>query len=261
MKDTHHPLPIHASFSMLMMTKYIFWFCMLMASYYSPMCKKLRGWSPLWWGRFSGYYDMWEGSVILGHDCRSTRSCRGGKHDLLHWTIVIGNRYSTSFIQTPAVKKCFHATKESPPLDDAGKQKFHTIVAKLLCLAKLARPDLLTATSFLCRRVKQSTKTDQPKLLRLLGYLQSTKLMKYNIKPTQPLGVMTYIDAEFATHDDSKFQITFRWSCFFSQSISICFIKETRLTHQKPYWKWAGSFNWQSRVCWIVLGIHYFSSQ
>jgi hypothetical protein len=41
-------------------------------------------------------------------------------------------------------------------------------------------------------------------LLRLLGYLQSTKMMKYNIKPSQPIGVMTYIDAAFATHDDSK---------------------------------------------------------
>jgi hypothetical protein len=38
----------------------------------------------------------------------------------------------------------------------------------------------------------------------VLGYLQSTKLMKYNIKPTQLLGVIAYVDAAFATHEDSK---------------------------------------------------------
>jgi hypothetical protein len=36
---------------------------------------------------------------------------------------------------TPAVKECFHARKDSPPLDGVGKQKFHTIVAKLLYLS------------------------------------------------------------------------------------------------------------------------------
>jgi len=45
-------------------------------------------------------------------------------------------------------------SKESLLLDDAGKKKFHTVVAKLLYLAKRVQPDLLTATSFLCMRVK-----------------------------------------------------------------------------------------------------------
>jgi len=106
--------------------------------------------------------------------------------------------------KTPAVKECFHATKESPSLDGAGKKKFHTIITKFLHLAKRAWPDLLSATSFLCRRVKQPTKMDQQKLLRLLGYFQSPKSMKYNLIPSQPLGVTSHIDAAFAAHDDSK---------------------------------------------------------
>jgi hypothetical protein len=52
--------------------------------------------------------------------------------------------------------------------------------------------------------VKEPTKTDQKKLIRLLGYLQSTRSLKYNLTPTQPLSVVSYIDAVFATHDDSK---------------------------------------------------------
>jgi hypothetical protein len=111
---------------------------------------------------------------------------------------------SLASYNTPAVKECFHAKEDSPPLDGVGKQKFHTIVAKLLYLSKRARPDLLTATSFLCTRVKGPTKADQRKLMRLLGYLQSTRTLKYHLIPTQPMNVISYIDAAFATHDDSK---------------------------------------------------------
>ena len=64
---------------------------------------------------------------------------------------------------TPAIKELFQPSKESPLLDDVGRQKFDTIVAKLLYLAKRLQPDLLTATSFLCTRVKQPTKADQRK--------------------------------------------------------------------------------------------------
>jgi hypothetical protein len=72
---------------------------------------------------------------------------------------------------TPAVK-----VKDSPGLDDEGKQRFHTIMAKLLYLAKRARPDILTATSFICTRVKQPTKTDQKKMLQIIGYLSATNV-------------------------------------------------------------------------------------
>jgi hypothetical protein len=60
---------------------------------------------------------------------------------------------------TPATKEIFQPTT-SIVLDVDAKRNFHTIVAKLLYLAKRARPDILTATSFLCTRVKQPTKAD-----------------------------------------------------------------------------------------------------
>jgi hypothetical protein len=107
--------------------------------------------------------------------------------------------------KTPATKECFQsAVNNSPLLDIEAKKIFHTIVAKLLYLAKRARPDLLMAVSFLCTKVKTPTKRDQTKLLRVLGYLQNTKDLKYNIKPREPLKITTYIDAAFAAHDDLK---------------------------------------------------------
>jgi hypothetical protein len=77
-------------------------------------------------------------------------------------------------------------------------------VAKLLYLAKRTRPDILTATSFLRTRITKRAKADQRKLLHVIGYLKQTKDFKYIITPTKPLQVITYIDAAFATHEDSK---------------------------------------------------------
>jgi hypothetical protein len=47
-------------------------------------------------------------------------------------------------------------------------------VAKLLCLSKRARPELLTAVTFLATRVACSTEEDWGKLDRVLRYLNST---------------------------------------------------------------------------------------
>ncbi len=74
----------------------------------------------------------------------------------------------------------------------------------MLYLAKHARPDILTATSFLCTRVTKPTKADQRKLLRVIGYLKQTSDYKYTIAPNKPLQVIAYIDAAFATHKDLK---------------------------------------------------------
>ena len=38
--------------------------------------------------------------------------------------------------------------QESLPLDNAGRERFHFLVAKLLYLAKRVRPDLLVSLSF-----------------------------------------------------------------------------------------------------------------
>jgi hypothetical protein len=104
---------------------------------------------------------------------------------------------------TPAVKECFKYTS-SAALDVGGQKRFHTMVAKLLYLAKRARPDILTAVSFLCTKVTKPTKEDQQKLMRVMGYLKQSVNSKYVIEPTKPLRVITYIDAAFATHEDSK---------------------------------------------------------
>jgi hypothetical protein len=103
----------------------------------------------------------------------------------------------------PAVKECFK-TEPSVMLDDDAKKRFHTTVAKLLYLSKRARPDILTAVSFLCTRVTKPMKSDLRKLSHVIGYLRGTMNYKYIIAPRQPLRIVAYVDAAFATHNDSK---------------------------------------------------------
>jgi hypothetical protein len=102
---------------------------------------------------------------------------------------------------TPGTKTYFTIDHQSMQLCDQNRKLFHTTTAKLLYLAKRARPDILTVTSFLCTSVKAPTQEDMSKLLHALGYLKSTQQTTLTLKPTKPLQVETYIDAAL---DNSK---------------------------------------------------------
>jgi hypothetical protein len=71
---------------------------------------------------------------------------------------------------TPGNKNYFTINHQSMQLNDEQRKLFHTTTAKLLYLAKRARPDILTVTSFLCTRVKTPTEDDLHKLTHTLGY-------------------------------------------------------------------------------------------
>jgi len=56
---------------------------------------------------------------------------------------------------TPATSHLFEVNQDDPVfLDTTTSELFHSMVARLLFLAKRARPDILVAVSFLCTRVK-----------------------------------------------------------------------------------------------------------
>jgi hypothetical protein len=78
-------------------------------------------------------------------------------------------------MSTPGGREMFQAALKSELLDEEKSGWYHTVIAKLLYLAKRARPDILTVVSFLCTRVTQPTKDGMHKLLHLLGYLHGTK--------------------------------------------------------------------------------------
>ena len=106
--------------------------------------------------------------------------------------------------KTPAAGYLFSVTEGKAPVSDELKTVFHTAVAKILFLANRTRPDVLTAVSFLTKRVLHPTAEDWEKLTRTLSYLEATKNLKQRLGATFPLCVRTYVDASFAVHPDMK---------------------------------------------------------
>ena len=77
-------------------------------------------------------------------------------------------------VNTPAATHLFDIDKKRTLLPLDMKELYHQTVAKLLWVAMRARPDILTALSFLTTRVKSPDEDDWKKLLRVLCYLKCT---------------------------------------------------------------------------------------
>ncbi len=56
---------------------------------------------------------------------------------------------------SPAAEHLFTIDEAKPRLPEAQTDRFHRMVAKLLFVAKRARPDIQTARPFICTRVQQ----------------------------------------------------------------------------------------------------------
>lgn len=105
---------------------------------------------------------------------------------------------------TPAKSDLFTIDNGSHPLDQMMSEQFHSVVAKLLYIAKRGRPDILLAVSFLSTRVQSSTQQDMMKLTRVLAYINSTKELCLTIGINDPNQIEVFIDASFAIHSDRK---------------------------------------------------------
>jgi hypothetical protein len=84
------------------------------------------------------------------------------------------------------------------------KEKFHSVVALLLYLAKRARPDILTAIAFLTTRVQNPNEQEWNKLIRVIKYLRGTLNLTLHLSANSDLTVNSFIDVSFASHPDAK---------------------------------------------------------
>ena len=108
---------------------------------------------------------------------------------------------------TPASEDLFEIDTESPKLDTASREAFHTIVMKIQYLAKRVRPDLLTASTFLNSRVQAPTEQDSKKLDRVIDYLYSTRILGIKLGgPSGVIAVTAYVDASYGVHHDFRSQ-------------------------------------------------------
>jgi hypothetical protein len=106
---------------------------------------------------------------------------------------------------TPAASHLFDVNNEDPnKLDEDEAIMFHHNVAKLLFLCKRARPDIQTAVSFLCTRVKSPDTDDYKKLTRVMKYLRATIDMPLALEGENMRVIKWWVDASYAVHPDMR---------------------------------------------------------
>ena len=100
---------------------------------------------------------------------------------------------------TPASTVLFK-TRPTPAIQSDRATKFHTFVAKLLYLAKRARPDIALAVEFLSTRVQHPDEDDWNKLVRCIKYLNATSQLTLNLSSDSVPISKWWVDASYATH-------------------------------------------------------------
>jgi len=104
---------------------------------------------------------------------------------------------------TPASSSLFDINSDQVKASEEQRKTFHTLVAKMLYLAKRVRPECLTAVAFLSTRVQACDLDDMAKLKRLLGYVKGTATRGIVLRVGEKMTVKAYIDAAYGVHTDS----------------------------------------------------------
>ena len=119
--------------------------------------------------------------------------------ECLEWSKVTGVAI------TPASANLFEVSDGDPLLEEDKQEDFHTGVAKLLYLAKRARPDILPAVSFLTSRVGKVTEKDVFKLQRVFKFLRYSrdKVMRFK-KGVEVPELFAYVDAGYGIHTEGE---------------------------------------------------------
>jgi hypothetical protein len=107
---------------------------------------------------------------------------------------------------SPAVPYLFEVSDTSKLLSVEQQKAFHRTVANMLWAAICARPDLLTALSFLTCRVKEPDQDNLKKLVRMANYIQSTMKLPLRSSMDGSSIVKWWVDASFASRNTMKNQ-------------------------------------------------------
>ena len=107
--------------------------------------------------------------------------------------------------RTPGTDGLFEVRDTALPVLEEVRVWFHRTVAMILYLAKRARPELLTAVSYLATRVTRCDSDDVDKLIRLVRYIRGTRDMGMILKPgSSGVRVHLFVDASYGVHADGK---------------------------------------------------------
>ena len=108
-------------------------------------------------------------------------------------------------VATPAAAHLFKINTVDPKLlDQVRKDLFVHLVMQGLYLSQHGRPDIRTAISFLCSRLKCPDEDDYKKLTRLIRYLRHTLYICLVLGRDDTGVVRWWIDASYAVHPDMR---------------------------------------------------------
>ena len=114
----------------------------------------------------------------LSHAGEARVSMKGYVEDLLTGSGISG------VARSPATEGLFDV-RAVTAVTEERRAKFHSLIAKILYLAKRTKPECLTAISFLATRVTKCTPDDEEKLERLIKYIRHTKDRGIVLRPGQ----------------------------------------------------------------------------
>jgi hypothetical protein len=109
-------------------------------------------------------------------------------------------------IATAAPEDLFKVNDDAVKLDKERAKVFHSIVAMILYVVKMAWPNAALANAFLTTRVREPDEDDWRKLRHLINYLRSTSELPLVLGATQTGVLQWYVDASFAVYQDMRGQ-------------------------------------------------------
>jgi hypothetical protein len=110
----------------------------------------------------------------------------------------------TATALSPAAPHLFEVDDNCKRLSEPNRRILHSITAKLLFVAKRARPDIQVPIAFLTSRVTNADEDDWKKLKRLLEYLHSTANMPLTLSIDNLSVIKSWVDASYAIHKDMR---------------------------------------------------------
>jgi hypothetical protein len=105
---------------------------------------------------------------------------------------------------TPAASHLFQISEDPVYLSEDKSKIFVHFVMQLLYLSQRARPDIQTAVSFLCGRLKSPDEDDYKKLCRVMKYLDGTIQLPLILQSDNSEVIKWWVDASFAVHPNMK---------------------------------------------------------
>ena len=110
--------------------------------------------------------------------------------------------------EKPTQHCLFKVREESQekPLPQEKAEYYHTVVAKILFLCKIGRPDTPTATEFITTRVHKPDQDEWNKLKRVMECLKQSKDLELTLSADKLNVMKWHIDAIQAVHPDMKGQ-------------------------------------------------------